>query len=596
MGRRAAVAAVLAAACGGGVAHGHELGNVPDARTLGPTLALSATDVLSRARLQEGRAPGKLTLLVEGRYTLTPAQKRAFRVLGRGRPGRRAVVHRGGRVLRTRRPAVAARSTGRTAGEPTLGVTPDGTLFFVGLTTRGVPSSAVLRSRDQGRTWEAVDPLVPGTDLDQQTLDPFLYVDQDTGRVFNLDLLLPCSAVSYSDDEGDSWAAGAVCNHTDHQNLFTGPAPAGGAQPSGYPNVVYYCSIDGGALGAYGTFTGCSRSLDGGRTFLRTAGPPFVDQPGGEGGSLGIPGHCTGATGHGAVAPDGTVYLPRGWCGQPYVAVSRDMGDTWERVQVAGNGFSTGPELEEHEANVAVDPQGNAYYTWVAADRLPYLAVSRDGGRTWSEPVMVAPPGVNEAWNVFVDAGDPGRIAISYMGTTNSPGPPYCVRTTATSCTTADGQPPKPATAYAGTTWNGYMAVSTDALARRPSFETATVNDPADPMLRGTCGPLRCQQAFDFLDVVVGPDGAAYAAFVDACTPSQAEGCAPAGIGLVGRMEARRPLVGSGEARRRRAAAPQAGSVKRNTLPPPSASSTHTRPPWPSTTRCTTDSPMPVPP
>jgi len=72
-----------------------------------------------------------------------------------------------------------------------------------------------------------------------------------------------------SDDGGDSFENGAVCNHTDHQNLFAGPPPPGGLRPVGYPNVVYYCAIDCGALAEFGTMTACSRSLAGRRHDLR---------------------------------------------------------------------------------------------------------------------------------------------------------------------------------------------------------------------------------------------------------------------------------------------------------------------------------------
>jgi hypothetical protein len=131
-------------------------------------------------------------------------------------------------------------------------------------------------------------------------------------------------------------------------------------------------------LFAFGTFTACSKSIDGGITFVRTGTPPYTDDPTQEGGSQGVQGHCGGAVGHGAVGPDGTVYLPRGWCGKPYVAISEDEGATWEKVQVAGNGMAVGPGQEEHEMNVAVDADGTVYTTWIAQDRLPYLAVSRD--------------------------------------------------------------------------------------------------------------------------------------------------------------------------------------------------------------------------
>jgi hypothetical protein len=66
--------------------------------------------------------------------------------------------------------------------------------------------------------------------------------------------------------------------------------------------------------------------------------------------------------------------------------------------------------------------------------------------------------------------------------------------------------------------WNGYVIVSTHALDAQPLFTYATVNDPADPIHRGNCGPGRCGGMYDFLDVQVSAhDGNAWATAVDTC-------------------------------------------------------------------------------
>ena len=70
-----------------------------------------------------------------------------------------------------------------------------------------------------------------------------------------------------------------------------------------------------------------------------------------------------------------------------------------------------------------MDRKGNIYYTWIARNRLPYLAISRDKGKTWSKPMMIAPPKVTEANPPAMDIGDTGKIAIVYMGTQNARGP-----------------------------------------------------------------------------------------------------------------------------------------------------------------------------
>ena len=58
------------------------------------------------------------------------------------------------------------------------------------------------------------------------------------------------------------------------------------------------------------------------------------------------------------------------------------------------------------------------------------------------------------------------------------------------------------------------------ALSRRPVFYSGTVNRKSDPLVRGNCGPGRCGPVYDFIDVVIGPDGVPYSSMVDGCTLS----------------------------------------------------------------------------
>jgi hypothetical protein len=161
---------------------------------------------------------------------------------------------------------------------------------------------------------------------------------------------------------------------------------------------------------------------------------------------------------------------------------------------------------------------------------------------TWREPKMIAPPGVIEAAQVTLDVGDPGKVAIAFMGSTNSPGPPYpklpfCSPPSAdVNCLVNDLDQSVnfgPVPGYENTTWNGYVAVTTNALSHNPTFLAAPVNDPSDPLERGVCGPLRCQAGYDFIDIVIAPDGVPYASFVDAC----AKTCDALGNGVIGTLD-----------------------------------------------------------
>ena len=76
--------------------------------------------------------------------------------------------------------------------------------------------------------------------------------------------------------------------------------------------------------------------------------------------------------------------------------------------------------------------------------------------------------------------------------------------------------PPDPER-YKNVTWNGYLTVTANALDVNPTFHSAPVNDPDDPFVRGTCGPIRCKAVYDFIDVVIDKGGRAWAAYVDIC-------------------------------------------------------------------------------
>lgn len=436
--------------------------------------------------------------------------------------GGRAVAHTaGGRKVAAqglKAPDAKLYRTAYPAGEPTLGIDKKGTVYFTTLnllsptTNPGARNNPdVLKTIDDGKTWENVSPKAGPLNTHPVSLDPYVWLDRSTGRLYNIDLTVACSLLSWTDDGGKTWVTNPLaCGQpvNDHQTLFGGPPVE--SPTVGYPNILYYCWNDVAS-------SSCSKSLDGGLSFHRTGAPayPGIDpNAGGQGSSF-----CGGLHGHGYVGPDGTVYVPKGQCGVPMLSMSKDEGRTWTRVKVADIA------IEQHEASVAADAKGNVYYMFIRKDdRMPYLVISNDGGETWGKPLMVGAPGLSQANLPSLDISGPGKVALAYMGSNNAPrGPQF----------PASNHPD-----YQKATWNGYITMTVNALAKNPLFYSGAVNDERKPFITGSCGPGRCKAVFDFIDVVISPDGTPWAAFVDGCSKDFVGGdCTDFfGEGVVGRL------------------------------------------------------------
>jgi hypothetical protein len=220
--------------------------------------------------------------------------------------------------------------------------------------------------------------------------------------------------------------------------------------------------------------------------------------------SLPLSALCSSLTGHLQVDRKGDLFIPSAFneiagCGQPAVAVSTDGGNTWtdhivSQINDPFNAMSMG-----------ADNAGNLYVTWQDDKwNLPYLATSRDTGAHWSTPVMVAPPGVKVSNFPSLAVGDTGRVVITFPGSTNAQ---------------ANTEQTKTAP------WNYYVVMTQNGLAPRPTFVSQVAPIPSalgggtTVMHRGPCNG-RCAGLFDFLDVQVAPTagGPAYASLSDDCT------------------------------------------------------------------------------
>lgn len=408
------------------------------------------------------------------------------------------------------------------AAEPAVEVGTDGTVFFA---TKGEgygdPTGAragrVFVSRDEGFTWEETTPRLLGQRATSGG-DPDLYRDPLTGRVFfQLYTGHACLEVFWTDDQGRTWSTSRACDTgTDYPSIFS--APSRTLPTQGYPNIVYAC---------YNGLTAaqCSRSLDGGVFWTKTMFPypeNLESRPLAFSGFLGY--DCAGNTHAGRAGignqRDGTIYIPKGFCGKSTIAASTDAGVSWRRIIVDE---TVGVwAWNDQEARLALDAAGNLYYFWQDKDMMPRLAISRDEGATWGPPLNVSVPGLTVAMHPSLVAGDEGKVAFSYIGSRVRGG----WDASATDATNA--------------TWHSFVGFTLNALDESPVFATTTVDEPGDPLHRGPCyGGIRCypypcespdrvgdpkEGFYDYLTMRISPkDGTVWTSLVDLCVGRCAE-------------------------------------------------------------------------
>jgi hypothetical protein len=410
----------------------------------------------------------------------------------------RAGTGTSGPVPATQLPVACGIPTGYPASETTLALTGRGTIVF----SPANSENTLARSANGGTNWRLSGPTQLQYTSLWNTVDPQVVLDRRTGRLFwihttyTVDLrwplpdqspaawLVPTAVanahgfqVYSSDDSGASWRTTDYSheNTADWEKLFVGPPRAGGPKPRRYPDVVYMCA--NAPAEVLGPGRACYRSLDGGATFASTG----YLLP-----SASAPADCpTLAANTGVVGPDGTVYIPQSCAGGTYLAVSRDEGASFSWLAVTGAPPDTGLGAV---VQLSIDGAGNLYALWLASDSLQ-LVSSRDGGQDWSTPLVVSPPGLHNITLPALAAGGRGRVGVVLYATRD----PSAKQLSA------------------------YVAQTSDALARKPTFYAGTVNDPAHPIFENY-GDVDSPRA-DFIGATFDSSGQLWGGLVKQLSP-----------------------------------------------------------------------------
>ena len=373
------------------------------------------------------------------------------------------------------------------AGEPSIGVNWNtnvaaggGTVMFQSYAST---YKVVFNDATGAVTWSDV---TPSTSL--FNIDPILFTDSAKGRTYAGGLNGECSIMSYTDNDGSTWTQmGNVCaGAVDHESIGGGAWHSPGAPLlSTYDRAVYYCAQNG--------VDTCVTSKDGGVTF----GAPVV-----------VNGACGSLHGHVKVSADGTAYLPTQYCGGKVGGgITTNNGGAWNSYTISQSTASD----RGFDPSVATTPDNTMYEAWAnGGDWHPMVARSTNHGSTWDRVTdlasTVSPAIVASTFQAAV-AGDNGRVAVAFLGTTVGGG----------AATPFDN-------GYNGV-WDLYVSYSYDA-----GLNWQTVKVTSDPVQRGCIwdggGSNVCRNLLDFMDASVTKDGRVVVGFADGCIAST--GCAGA--------------------------------------------------------------------
>lgn len=352
------------------------------------------------------------------------------------------------------------------SSEPALAIRKDGTLVYAPV---HFPNGdiGVMRSKDNGSTWNATVPLLPdGTP--HKRVQPSMYMEPQTEKLFFATSRSTFSPLhietgmdmSISDDGGETWRYKLLNEFKGIDWIKYSAGPGKTSTPVGFPKVMYISGptpISTPAIITVPKEHQVLKSLDGGETWAHAGGFDIHLN------SNSCPITEYILMGSSTVTPDGTVYIAGRRCQKVAVATSKDEGKTWSVVDLPNTKLLLGltPAAIALNADfvltqpITSDAQGNLYVLYTDEKNLLRLTTSRDKGTTWSAPVVISAPKVNSAHLTSLTVKSPGQIAIAYYGAENTDGL---------------GK------------FNAYVAESSNVFSANPSFKSQVLNTPTAPL------------------------------------------------------------------------------------------------------------------
>ena len=263
-------------------------------------------------------------------------------------------------------------------------------------------------SADDGHSWRRLDwngtGFFTGPDHNLGFSDPDLTED-GAGNIYVAGIDLANDALVSSPDGGVTWPTGTVqCHEGDRPWLAGGKGKevflADNSEQYGH---IVVRSTDGGATCSSGFATGVVGNWTGYGKPVYDAKTDTLYEAAVNGNQLGM-----------IALRNATAKFDSGSPGSftAYPAISHTSSNTFWKAQIAQ------------------DAAGTLYLTWSTDDRKPgtsggcsgaatpsansvLLTHSRDGGKTWSSPLVVAHPGTTVNWP-WIIAGAAGRVAVAW--------------------------------------------------------------------------------------------------------------------------------------------------------------------------------------